>query len=175
MNARIKIDSLQYPQWFVVATLPRREAFACEQLQNQDINVFLPTRRKTVHHARRARTILAPLFPNYVFASLDTGPAMIRAVNGTRGVKHILMSGEMPSALPSGFVETLATNLNQDGTVSFVPNLKPGDRIEFACGPFARQIGELLELDERGRVSVLLEILGSQIPVRSKVADILPA
>lgn len=175
MNARFEIEPIQLPEWFVVATLQRKEVFAGEQLRNQGVNVFIPTRRKTVHHARRAKTILAPLFPNYLFASIDSGPAMVRAVNGTRGVNYLLTSGEKPTPLPAGFVETLAANLNQDGTISFVPELKRGDRIEFACGPFARHVGELLTLDERGRVSVLLEILGSQIPVRANVTDILPA
>ncbi len=175
MNAQFEVEPITLPDWFVIATLPRKEILACDQLRNQGIDVFLPTRRKTVHHARRAKTIFAPLFPNYLFASMEAGPAVIRSINGTRGVNYILTSGEVPTPLPAGFVESLAANLNQDGTINFIPNLKPGDRIEFACGPFARQIGELLALDERGRVSVLLEMLGSHIPVKASVTDILPA
>jgi transcriptional antiterminator RfaH len=175
MNHRINPLNCQERDWFVVATQPRKEALASSQLQNQGFYTFLATRWKTVRHGRRSRNVLAPLFPGYLFASFDAGPATMRAVNGTRGIRHLLTNGEHPSVLPHGFVEMLASTLNSDGTVSQQPYLKPGDKVECACGPFARQIGHLLSLDDRGRVRVLLDLLGTHIPVRVSVTDILPA
>lgn len=125
-------------RWFVITTLPAREEFAAGQLNNQNIEVFLPMRRKTVRRVRKLATVRAPLFPGYLFAAFDCSPQLVRAANGTRGVKYLITSGERPSALPVGFVETLQEGVDDEGMVSLGPDLSLGDRVELASGPFAK-------------------------------------
>jgi transcriptional antiterminator RfaH len=161
--------------WFVIASHAGKENIARHNLENQHIECFLPARKKTVRHFGRTETVIAPLFPGYIFARFDAGPAAIRAVNGTRGVKYLLSNGGMPSALPRGFVESLLCALDRDGVISHQQYLKPGELVEFACGPFASQMGKLMDMDERGRVTVLLNTLVSHIPVATTVSNILPA
>ena len=160
--------------WFVIASQSGKESIARQNLKNQDIECFLPARKKTVHHLGRTETVIAPLFPGYIFARFEAGPAMIRAVNGTRGVKYLLSNCGMPSVLPCDFVDGLLCALDRDGVVSHQRYLKPGDQVEFASGPFASQIGELMDMDERGRVTVLLNTLSSHIPVATTVSNLLP-
>ncbi|MEM7070112.1 MAG: transcription termination/antitermination NusG family protein, partial [Pseudomonadota bacterium] len=151
------------------------EKFAAKNLQDQGLEVFLPARKKAVRQRRNFRTITAPLFPGYIFVSFEIDVGTVRSVNGTRGVKHLISNGATPSSLPAGFVESLISGLDELGIVSQRPNLSPGDVVEFASGPFANQLGELLDMDDRGRVSVLMTMLSSQIPVKTTISNLLPA
>lgn len=161
--------------WYVVSTHPAREAYARLHLDNQGFETFLPMRKKTLRIKKRLRTVLAPLFPGYLFVHVEMERRLIRSINGSRGVKFLLSSGEIPSPLPAGFVEALMINSNADGTVSYRPDLKAGDRVELAAGPFARKMGQLLQLDDRGRVAVLLELLSTRVRVATDISNLLPA
>ena len=161
-------------KWYVVATQPGRELVANRHLRNQHFEVFLPLRKKSVRHARKMTDRLAPLFPGYLFIQIDSTVAAWRPVNGTFGVKHLVSGGEFPLALPDGFVEALQSSLNDDGSVSRSSNLKCGDRVEVMAGPFASRIGELSEMDDRGRVAVLMEVLSACVPVRTTIDNLLP-
>ncbi|MEC9344350.1 MAG: transcription termination/antitermination NusG family protein [Pseudomonadota bacterium] len=161
-------------QWYVAATKPSREGLARDQLVNQGFGVFLPMRMKTVRHARRILTRQAPLFPGYVFVGMDVETVRWRAVNATLGVKYLITRDERPSPLPRGFVEALAAAVNADGTLDYRLSLKQGDRVEIMAGPFARQVGELVSLDDRGRVAVLLNMLSGHVPVHTEVSNLLP-
>lgn len=161
--------------WSVVSSRVGRERLACAHLRNQGFGVFLPLHRRTARHSRRLRTVLAPLFPGYVFVAFDGSPRLVRAISGTRGVKQLLMCGERPSTLPAGFVEGLAAGADGDGVVCYRSQLSAGDTIEVAAGPFARQVGELLSMDDRGRVTVLLELMSTKVPVATQVSNLLPA
>jgi transcriptional antiterminator RfaH len=148
---------------------------ALEQLRNQAFDAWLPLRKSSIRHARRVMTRTAPLFPSYLFVRMDVRAVRWQAINSTLGVKRLLCQNDRPVALPGGFVESLRAAVAADGTVNFMPMLKPGDRVEITAGPFARKIGELLKLDDRGRVAVLLELFSTRVPVRTTVSNLLPA
>lgn len=162
-------------RWFVVATKAHCEHVARRQLANQHFETFLPLRRKTVRSARKLKERKAPLFPGYLFTRFDIHRARWRSINGTTGVRHIIMQDERPVPLPEGFVETLAGLALDDGTLAYGHDLKIGDTVEIACGPFGRQIGQLIALDDQGRVAVLLRLLSTLVPVRTEIENLLPA
>jgi transcriptional antiterminator RfaH len=62
-------------------------------------------------------------------------------------------------------VKNLIVAANQHGTVHFEYALREGQRVKVAAGPFADLVGRLERLDEKGRVSVLLELMGSLVRV----------
>lgn len=94
-------------RWYVVRTQPHREARASFHLGNQGYHVFLPRFLRSRRHARKFETVLAPLFPRYLFVVLDLTRDRWRSVNGTPGVEHLLMRGEGPEPVPRGLVEGL--------------------------------------------------------------------
>jgi transcriptional antiterminator RfaH len=75
------------------------------------------------------------------------------------------MCGGEPQAVPHDLVENLILAADDDGTVYFDYAMHPGQRIKVAAGPFADLVGRLERLDDRGRVSVLLELMGGSIRV----------
>jgi transcription elongation factor/antiterminator RfaH len=158
--------ALQEPErWYVVHTQPQRELQAAQQLENQDYRVFLPRFFKSRRHARKFETVLAPLFPRYMFIVLDLGRDRWRSVNGTYGVDRLLMRSGEPEPVPHGLIEQLTSGTAADGVVRCGPALKEGQTIRVTAGPFAELIGKLDRLDDQGRVRVLLEIMGGTVPV----------
>jgi transcription elongation factor/antiterminator RfaH len=152
-------------RWFVVHTLPHQERRAQVQLQNQDYRPFLPKREKTIRHARKLSTVVAPFFPRYLFVVLAPERQQWRAINSTLGVIGLVMRGERPCPVPPGIVETLVASAGPDGVLHWRPRFNVGDSVRLIAGPFAEQLGILDRLDDGGRVRVLLDMLGRRVPV----------
>ena len=150
-------------RWYVVRTLPQRERHAMRQLNNQGYRAFLPLHLKTRRHARKVETVSAPLFPRYLFTIIDRTRDHWRSINGTRGVERLLTCAGDPQPVPHGLVESLILAAEEDGTVHFDFSLREGQSVKVIAGPFADLIGRLDHLDDKGRVSVLLELLGGSV------------
>ena len=153
-------------RWYVATTLPRKERLAAANLANQNTRSFLPVHLETRRHARQFRTVLAPVFPRYLFVILDVSRQRWRSVNGTLGVQRLIADGERPSAVPPGVVETLIQSSDRRGALIYTTDeLAVGDRVRLVAGPFAGSLGVLQRLDGAGRVQVLLELLGGPVKV----------
>ena len=63
--------------------------------------------------------------------------------------------------MPHGLVESLILAADAEGNIHFNFRLREGQSVKVTAGPFANLIGSLEKLDERGRVRVLLELMGS--------------
>jgi transcription elongation factor/antiterminator RfaH len=154
-----KVERPHGERWYVVHCHPHAEARAEQHLAQQGYVVFCPRLRRLVRHARQSSVKFVPLFPRYLFVQLDTGRQRWRAINGTAGVARLLVQGDEPAAAPLGVVESLmARVIDQD-------SLKIGAPVQIAEGPFAGLMGTLEHLDERGRVRVLLDLLGRRVSV----------
>jgi transcription elongation factor/antiterminator RfaH len=162
-------------RWYVVQTLPCREARAQLQLEAQGFRTFLPRYAKTVRHARSLSTSSAPLFPRYLFVALDLGRHRWRSVNGTFGVAGLLMGNELPLSVQGGVVESLAASCGADGHVALADRLAVGQAVRVLSGPFADMVGKLVRLDGAARVQVLLQLLGGEVPVSVARAALMPA
>lgn len=150
-------------RWYVVHTQPGAEGRAATHLERQGYRVFYPRYRKTIRHARKRMSAMAPLFPNYLFLELDMSRDRWRGVNGTRGVVRLLIHGDVPCPVPRGVVEALQDRMGADGVIDWVPCV--GQAVQVVEGPFADFMGVLARLDGAGRVCVLLDLLGRAVSV----------
>lgn len=154
--------------WYVVQTQARAERRAERNLAEQGYHVFMPTMVKTTRHARRVQQVVTPLFPCYVFVALDLTCDRWYPINGTAGVTRLVTAGSLPAQLPSGFVEGIIVA----GAAERAPDFQVDDRVRVIDGPFVELIGRVQKLDERGRVEMLLEIMGRAVSVRTSVASL---
>ena len=161
-------------RWYAVHTLPFAEARAEDQLRRQGFRTFQPKRHKTVRHARKLRTAEAPFFPRYLFIVLDLTRDQWRSVNGTFGVSRLVMRGDQPYPVPPGVVETLIAAADARGILRLAEKLRVGGSVRLMAGPFAEQLATLEELDDFGRVRVLLDILGRQVAISTNANNVLP-
>jgi transcription antitermination factor NusG len=153
-------------RWFLACTLPCREATAETHLRWQGFRSFLPRYLKTVRHARKLRTVKAPIFPRYLFVALNLDRDRWRSVNSTMGVVSLFMAHDRPVPAPEGIVETLILSTDRSGGLQFADGLERGQKVRLVAGPFAQALGILDRMDDTGRVEVLLEIMGGGIRVK---------
>jgi len=162
-------------KWFAVRTQPNREHRAKHQLDQQQFRTFLPLIEKSVCHARKVRQVRSALFPGYLFVELDLSIDQWRCINSTYGVSCLVMSGERPAIIPAGVVESIINMSESNGLVDFTPDLQPGISVQMVSGPLSGLIGRLNRCDARGRVEVLLEVMGQEIRVTSNAKALMPA
>ena len=162
-------------RWYVVHSQPCREFKAQFQLQRQGFRTFLPRFAKTTRHARKLSTVSAALFPRYLFVALDLERDRWRCVSGTFGVAGLVMGKELPTAVPVGIVEGLVAACTADGFMDLSEKFALGDRVRLLTGPFVDLVGQLTRIDGAGRVTVLLRLLGGEVPVSVSRAALMPA
>jgi transcription antitermination factor NusG len=161
-------------RWFVARVHPSRENSALYNLDRLGFRSFAPRVTRTIRHARKSRTVLAPLFPGYVFIILDLSRDRWRAVNSTYGVVALIMGAEQPMPVPSGIVEALVMSENS-GVVWSDNDLEIGQKVRILSGPFTDALCRLVHLDDKGRVRVLLELMGTEVTAKLDRAQVAPA
>lgn len=162
-------------RWFLVHTQPKSERKAEMHLGAQSFRTHLPTIQKTIRHARQLRTVRAPLFPRYLFLILDPQRDRWLSVQSTVGVSSLITCDDRPIAVPQGIVETLIENTDEANLTLFNRGLVAGQSVRILRGPFADFVGTLERLDEGGRVRVLLDMMGTAVPVALGRSAICPA
>lgn len=149
-------------RWYAVQLNPNKDALAAWHLQNQGFSVFAPRLQKTIRHARQFRSVTVPLFPGYLFVSIDARHDRWRAINGTLGVRSLVMSGDRPLPISE---PTMAELRRQFADQSEQAPLRPGDAVEVTSGPLTGLVGKMQRLDGSARVKVLMDLLGAEIGV----------
>jgi transcriptional antiterminator RfaH len=162
-------------RWFLVHTLPHNERRARLHLGAQGFRTHFPTIQKTIRHARQLRTVRAPLFPRYIFLILDLGRDRWLSVQGTIGVSSLYTCMNRPVPVPEGVVEALIENTDEANMTLFSCGLTTGQSVRILSGPFVDLVGTLERLDAAGRVRVLLDMMGTAVPVALRRTAICPA
>lgn len=159
-------------RWFLAHTLPRCEAKAQFHLGAQGFQTFLPQFAKTVRHARQLRNVRAPLFPNYIFVTLDPFRDRWLSIRSTVGVSSLITCDGRPQPVPEGIVESLIERTDQSNITRLDIDLVEGQSVRILTGPFANFIGTLDKLNGNDRVRVLLQLMGSEVPVSVRRSSI---
>jgi len=158
--------------WYVAATQPGKEGAAEVNLQRQGFRSWMPRQIRVVRHARRRVEKSVPFFPGYIFVSMDIECQRWRSVNGTFGVRSLVMEGERPLHCPTGLVEGLQALVDERGV--FNVGIGPGDTVRVVTGPFAELVGTLVRLDSAGRARVLLRLMRGEVAVTLNTGSLVP-
>ncbi len=150
-----------HSKWLVVQTLPHREAYARDNLVRQDFHAYCPMITKRIRHARRAHDAPRPLFPGYIFVEHRQQQTW-RPITGTFGVKTLVRSGDQPSLLCGSFIEGLRARESAGVICAPAAALAVGQQVAIQGGPLDGLVGKIIELREKDRVLVLLNLLEQQ-------------
>lgn len=161
------------PRWYAAATKPGQELIAARHLERQGFESFSPSLVKTVCHARRRMERRVALFPGYLFVRFDIENCAWRSVNGTLGIRSLVMAGDRPLPAPYGLVEGFIELSDKSGLMQ--TELQSGQRVEILSGPFANLVGTVERLDAKGRAHVLLHLLNGECAVAMDRATLWPA
>jgi transcriptional antiterminator RfaH len=155
-------------RWFVVNTHSQDENKAAFHLRRQGFDVYLPRYLKRRSHARKVEWVPAPMFPRYLFISLDPELNQWRSIRSTVGVYQFVCQGDQPTPVPVGIVESIQGSENDQGLVALGlgHRFKRGDKVRVVNGAMADQIGLIDCSDDQERVFILLDLMGRQVRVR---------
>ena len=162
--------------WHVVYTQPRNEMLACEQLERQGFEVFLPRYLKRRSHARVVDMVPAPLFPRYLFTAFDDRATGWRVVRSTRGIVDLVRSGHGLAWVPEIVIDELRRRRDGQGFVLLARQLDlgRGQRIRIDSGAFAACDAIFEAHTDDDRVKVLLSLLGREVVVDVPIAAVVP-
>ena len=152
--------------WCVAYTQPLKEIVAQQHLLDQGYEVYVPSFKKIVRHARKVEEKFVPLFPRYIFIGMDLEAARWRSVNGTRGVSHLLMSNDWnPAKVPTRIIDDLRAQEIGDGIVpvTSLVNFVKGEKVRIVEGAFTDQMAIFQSMDDKSRVQLLLTFMGREM------------
>lgn len=163
-------------QWYVVQTHANSERKAAWHLQRQGFLVYLPQYLKRWRHARKMEIRPAPLFPRYLFVSLDIAEARWRAIRSTIGVSTLICNGNRPATVAHDVIAEIREREDEKGLMPLQQTspFKKGEALTIIDGSLAGATGFFDCFRDSDRVFMLLEMLGRpmrlQLPARSVAA-----
>jgi transcriptional antiterminator RfaH len=154
-------------RWYVVQTQPHAETKAVAHLVRQGFVAYLPRYLKRRRHARRIETVAAPLFPRYLFVTVDMETQRWRSIHSTTGVARLVCNGDDPAPVPPDVVEALRRREDHAGFVKLERRVQfaPGERVRVIDGVFADNLGLFEGMADRDRVAILLDLLGRKVRI----------
>lgn len=163
-------------QWYAVQTKPRQERVAEENLLRQGYACYCPMITLERRQRKRWTTVTEPLFPRYLFISLDIGNDNFSPIRSTVGVIGMVRFGQEPAVVPDAVISRLKQQENElSNNADQGKNWQPGTSFKIAEGPMAglEAIYQTQKSDER--VIVLLTILGKQTQLSIDKNNLVPA
>jgi transcriptional antiterminator RfaH len=152
-------------RWIVINTHPHQEQLAVTNLRRQSFSPYCPMLRKRRSHARRIEHVLRPLFPGYLFVGIDAVSTRWRPMLSTVGVRSLVRAGERLSYIESDFIANLKAR-EVDGVIVRPPcPYQLGQRVQITTGPFDRLIATIIDMDEKDRLVVLLDMMNQAVRV----------
>ena len=160
------INSFDGLNWFVVQTKSADEHRVETHLLNQKIETFLPLIETHLYRNGKMVQIIKPFFSNYLFARLDLKLHYYK-VKWTRGVSKLLGSGDGPVPISDKVIQTIKERTGKDNLVKLEKELKEGDLVQITSGPFKEFNGIFQQkMSDNGRVRILLNLIGVEVPVQ---------
>jgi len=167
-------QSVPLSAWTVVNTQPHREQIALENLARQAFKAYCPMMRTRVRHARRTQEVLRPLFPGYLFVRVNADLQRWRPILSTYGVRTLVCCRDRPSFLDDRFVEGLQAREIDGAIVRPARPYEPGQQVKIAGGAFDGLVATILEMDEKERLVVLMDLLNRPTKVRVGTHGVIP-
>lgn len=153
--------------WFAVHTHAHGEKRALVNLERQGFAPWLPLYRRQRRHAGKVEQVLRPLFPRYLFVSLDLEAQRWRAILSTFGVAGLVGHADGPVPVPDPVIDGLRARAGTDGTflLDRTSLLKTGDPVRIDDGPMRDVEGIFQAASDADRVIVLLSLMGRDVRV----------
>jgi transcription antitermination factor NusG len=161
-----------WPRWYAAYTAPRHEKRVTEQMQEREIESFLPLYKSTRRWKDRRKILDLPLFPGYVFVRMALRDRM--QVLQLPAVVHLVSFGGKPAALPDAEMEALRRGLAGDLPLAPHPYLAVGRRVRVRSGAVAGLEGILVRRKQSFRVVLSIELIQRAVAIEVDEADIEP-
>ena len=161
-------------RWVVVNTQPHRERAALDNLVRQGFEPYCPMVKKVVRHARKSQELLRPLFPSYLFVRVSPEAEPWRPILSTTGVRTVIRNGDQLSFIDSQFIDGLKTRESAGVITHPVRQHQVGETVRLQGGAFDGLIAKIIEMDDKDRLVVLMDLLNRPVKVSINSGQIDP-
>lgn len=159
-------------RWIAVNTHPHRERFALEHLGRQGYVAYCPMIQRQIRHARRTKEVLRPLFPSYLFVRINPELQRWRPILSTYGVRTLVRNGDRLGFVEDGLIESLRAR-EMDGVITRPAEpFRMGQQVRMRGGPFDGLVATIIEMDEKDRLVVLMDLLNQSVKVKVAAIDV---
>jgi transcription antitermination factor NusG len=152
--------------WYAIQTRPRYEKKVVSELQEKDVNVFLPLFSVKRQWSDRQRVVHPPLFPNYVFVRVAPTPSTRVSILRTNGVTSFVGVRGVGTPIPDGEIEALRTVIEQKVAFEPYPYLKIGERVCIRGGCLHGIEGMLTAINGDQSLVVSVDLIQRSIAIR---------
>ncbi len=152
--------------WYLLYTKPKHEDAVAKRLSDAGYKVLNPKLKERRFYRRRLQEMVSPLFPRYIFVEMEFARDY-RMVKYTRGVSHLVGTGESPIVVDRDIINSILSRINSDGVAVLPPpEFTSGEEVEIHKGPFAGLTGVFIKpMKGIERVSVLLKALNARVEI----------
>ena len=169
-------DRPHQERWYLVYAKPRQETVARLNLERQGYRVYLPLVRQPRRQKGRMGSIVAPMFPRYLFIRLDRETHDWGPIRSTFGVVSMVRFGQVPAAVPDDLIDLLQAREDETGIqILPVEQYRRGAKVRIIQGGFSGYEGIFIARSGRDRVTVLLQVLGRAARAQIDLGAIEPA
>jgi transcription antitermination factor NusG len=154
---------IEEPEWNVIAVRPRSEKSVAQALSLRGVEQYLPVYRGRYRSAGRFKDVDLPLFPQYVFCKMKTGPRV--QVLGTPGVFRFLAFGNQLATVDASEMENIRRAVSPGIELQPWPFLAVGDLVEIAEGPLSGLVGRLISAKGECRLILGISLLQRSVSV----------
>ena len=149
-------------KWYAVRTKPKEEDRADMNLRSWQVQTFTPKLKELRASGYGSRYVSKPLFGRYIFAHFDA-TTQLHQINYTRGVQNVVSFGGHPIAINDEVIDLIREQVEDDGFVRMLDELKLGDQVRINSGPLQSVIGVFeRKLKDKDRVRILLNAMNYQ-------------
>ena len=146
--------------WYIVQFKRNSHRVAARNLSQQGFKTFLPLHSFTRKSQYKFVTNIEPLFPGYMFVSIDLGKEPWHKINSTLGVTRLICQDGIPLKVPEEIVSALMSRCDSSGKLLPPKSLASGDSVKVLSGALANFIATVETFDTKQRIWVLMEIMG---------------
>jgi transcription antitermination factor NusG len=161
--ASLSITLHEPPPWMALTVKHQHEQAVRTALEGKGFKAYAPTCRAARRWSDRLKELDLPLFPGYVFCrwhSYGQTPLL-----RTPGVRTVVSFGGEIAPIPDSEIARIRRALASGLTVEPWPFLKAGQRVRIEAGPLAGVEGTLVEVRDKWRVVLNVEMLQRSVAV----------
>jgi transcription antitermination factor NusG len=159
--------------WFAIWTRSRHEQVVREQLEQRNIEAFLPTMTRWSRWKDRKKKVDWPLFPGYCFARFNPSDAL--PILKCTGVVNIVSFEGKPAPIPALELDSIRLLVGSELQYDPCPLIREGMLVEVMHGPLRGVVGRLMRKDShRARLVLSVDLIGQGVSVEVDAADVRP-
>jgi transcription antitermination factor NusG len=159
-------------QWFAIQTIAKHEKRVTKQLQEKDVDTFLPLLPEIRRWSDRQTKVEVPLFSCYTFVRIMPTPENRLPVLTTQGVLGFVGNKREGTPIPDREIENLKTAIKDQGTCAHHPFITAGTRVRIRDGALAGVEGILVSQAKNRSLVVSVELLQRSLSISIEGCDI---